>query len=146
MNFFDISFWQGFLSNLLATLIGAFVGIYLALQVDRRKESSTEKEKNAKILQVLSVELNENRLKISMWNEAGKDDESMTTMGALLSDEIWNTFSDGGELQWIKDPFLLSELAFTYAEIKRIKYLSDKYLHLVGLHKDTKLRKDISNE
>lgn len=146
MNFFDFSFWQNFGSNLLATLIGVVIGIPIALLINRWGESIAEREKKGKILRLLSTELNENRRVVFEWKEAGSDDESMTTIGALMGDEVWNAFSDGGELQWIKDPLLLGDLAFTYAEIRRLKYLSDKYLALISLDRDTELSRDIANQ
>jgi hypothetical protein len=48
-------------------------------------------------------------------------------LNALLKDNIWRTFSDGGELQWIKNPEVLSSLSEAYYFVGAIKYLSDKY-------------------
>lgn len=146
MQYFDFSFWQNFGSNFLATIIGVALGIPIAFWINRRVETTNESERKEKILQVLSVELNENLRVVSEWQRAGKEDQEMTTIGARMSDEVWNTLSDGGELQWIKDPVLLSGLAFTYAEIKRIKYLSDKYLSLIGSNSQKKFLRDLSNE
>lgn len=49
-------------------------------------------------------------------------------MGLKLRDEVWEAFSDGGELAWIRDAALLATLADVYGKIKRIKYLTDKYV------------------
>ena len=35
----------------------------------------------------------------------------------MLRDEVWKAFSDGGELQWIRDPVLLTHLANLYGTL-----------------------------
>lgn len=129
MNLFDFSFWQSFLANLLATVVGVAIGIPVAFWINRRVEANIEKEKTAKIFDSLVAELGENLTLLVRWNEHGEYNWQLTTIGAKMSDEIWNAFSDGGELEWIKEPWVLGELAAAYAEVKLIKYLSDKYLN-----------------
>ncbi len=133
MNFFEISFWQGFAGNLFATLIGVIVGIPIAFWINNQVETKTEQEKKAKILKLLSVELSSNRSLLIEWEEDRNSSSPKKMYGALLSDEVWNAFSDGGELQWIKNTELLSLLATSYGEIKRIKYLYESYLHWKAL-------------
>jgi ABC-type spermidine/putrescine transport system permease subunit I len=48
MNFFDFSFWQNFVSNLLATIIGVALGIPVAFWINRRVGDITEKKKERK--------------------------------------------------------------------------------------------------
>jgi hypothetical protein len=133
MDFFNVSFWQGFVGNLLATILGVAAGIPIAFWINRRVESETEKEKREKILYNLLLELEENHQIITRWQESKDVGPSKEMYGALLSDEVWNTFSDGGELQWIKDKSLVGWLAWTYSDIKRTKYLYDSYLHWQSL-------------
>ena len=128
MNFFDISFWQNFGSNLLATLIGVALGIPVAFWISRQAEATTEHEKKKKILEQLSPEIEFNRTTISTWKDQGELGWTLTTVGLKLRDEIWEAFSDGGELAWIRDATLLANLADVYGKIKRIKYLTDKYV------------------
>jgi len=55
MCFFDITFWQDFVSNGLATLLGALVGIPIALWIDRsisrRQEAEEASKKQAIVAQ-----------------------------------------------------------------------------------------------
>ena len=48
MNFFDFSFWQNFVSNALATFLGAIFGIPIALLLSRYQEKIAEKERKSK--------------------------------------------------------------------------------------------------
>ena len=133
--FFDFSFWQGFVGNLLATIVGVGIGIPVAFWINKRVGATTEKEKKSKILLSLSDELSENLRYLDIWPE---DIHEMTKyinpdwiVGSCmkLGDEVWNAFSDGGELEWITDTVLLKELANVYGTIKRIKYFGDLYLN-----------------
>ena|SRR5689334_3493052 len=62
----------------------------------------------------------------------------MAYVGLSLADETWKSFSDGGELQWLKDPGLLTILAGTYARIGYVRSLSEKYFDLVAVRKTFK--------
>jgi len=42
--------------------------------------------------------------------------------------ESWDSFSDGGELQWINDPELLHHLSDAYAEINHFAFIFEKYV------------------
>jgi hypothetical protein len=123
MHFFDIPFWQGFIGNLFATIIGVIVGIPVAFWINKRVEVSTEREKKKKILVMLSTELTQNKDVLVYWQERKQDYYEGKRYGALLRDEIWHAFSDGGEIQWIKDMTLLGAIANAYGEVKHIKYL-----------------------
>jgi hypothetical protein len=48
MDLFNVSFWQGFLGNLLATIIGVAVGIPVAFWINRRVETLTQQEMKEK--------------------------------------------------------------------------------------------------
>ncbi len=127
MEFFSLSFWQGFVGNLFATIIGVIVGIPIAFWISGKVESRTEKEKKQKILGILAKELNQVRDSILEFNrnpESGK----RVPLGFTMPIETWRAFSDGGELQWIKDTSLLVQLASTYELINHFKFLSQQYL------------------
>lgn len=134
MDFFDFSFWQSFVSNLFSTIIGVALGIPVAFWISRQVESVNEKEKRQKTLIALRIELNHIDMRVSNWIESStgvSKDIDMANIGISLSDETWKAFSDGGELQWIKNPLILDALAGMYSEIARIKLLSDRYFTLL---------------
>jgi len=127
MNFFDFSFWQNFLSNLLATIIGVALGIPAALWINRVVENRTTKERVEKIIRLLKDELSRNEVSLSnldgnlprVVHEAGN-------ISAQLRVELWKVYSDGGELQWVKDHVLVSMLAGTYFAIRAVMTLADR--------------------
>ncbi len=133
MDFFDTSFWQNFVSNALATFVGAVVGIPIALWLNRHQEKSSEKERKEKILRLLQEELTINLGHLSEWNKTRHKERYANIIGPFLRDESWMGFSDGGELEWIKDPALLSELANAYSYIRLLQQLTERYFNLVHL-------------
>jgi len=131
--FFSISFclayslltsdpWD-FWNNLVATLIGIAIGIPVGLFVNRRQTEQEEEKRSriegeqrkkhvTKIISLLQSELSEglrglrrirDRSRIDTWIEFDP-----------IKVELWQAFSDGGELQWIDDPDLLNTLAAAY--------------------------------
>jgi hypothetical protein len=129
MNFFDLNFWQGFVGNLFATVIGVIIGIPIAFWINRRAEIAIEVEKTDKVIKLLGMELHENYCHIIDVRNPITNDETiieLATLGPTLKDELWSTFSDGGELQWVKRPAVIGAFAQIYGEIKTIKYLADK--------------------
>jgi len=138
MNFFDFSFWQDFVSNAFATFLGAIVGIPIALWLSRYQEKAIEKERKSKIKQLLREELLENLSILSGWEKADyrKKNRDIHSIGPVLKDESWKAFSDGGDLEWIKDPTLLSNLADAYYHVRIIRQISDRYLNIIYLGGD----------
>jgi hypothetical protein len=131
VNFFDFSFWQSFVSNFLATIIGVGLGIPAALLINRWIESRTEKERKKKILSVIKVELYENLTVLNSWLKEGAKKVEVLQLTAMLKDESWTAFSDGGELEWIKDPYLLAEFSDAFSTIRSIKLIADRYFKLI---------------
>ena len=131
MNFFDTSFWQNFISNALATFLGAIIGIPIALGLNRHQEKTSEKERKEKILSLLFEELLVNLGQLSGWDKAKNKRTQTIIIGPFLRDESWKAFSDGGELEWIKNPKLISEIANAYSYIRLIQQLSERYLSLL---------------
>jgi hypothetical protein len=127
--FFDLNFWQGFIGNLLATIIGVVIGIPIAFGINRRAEDIIEREKTEKVIMLLGLELYENYCNIVDVRNPRTNNETvieLATLGPILKDEAWNTFSDGGELQWVKRLAVIGAFAQVYGEIRTIKYLADK--------------------
>jgi hypothetical protein len=63
------------------------------------------------------------------WGATGeRDGADMIALVVSISDESWRAFADGGELQWLKEPNLLTKLSRPYAQIKTVKYIADKYI------------------
>jgi hypothetical protein len=127
--FFDLNFWQGFAGNLLATIIGVIIGIPIAFWINRRAENIIEREKTEKAIRLLGMELYENYCQIVDARNPRTNDETvieLVTLGSTLKDEVWNTFSDGGEFQWVKRLAVAGSFTQVYGEIKTIKYLADK--------------------
>ena len=135
MHFFDISFWQNFVSNALATFVGAVIGIPVALWLSKYQEQTSEKERKKKILSLLQEELMINLTLVSGIKHREDKEFEYSIIGPFLRDESWNAFSDGGELEWIKDPKLLSDLANSYDYIRSLRQLSQRYFDIsISLH------------
>lgn len=136
MDFFDLAFWQSVVSNFCATIVGAFLGVFLALIFDKRREKSTEKKQKSKILKMLHDELVYNQKIIKVYNMKFEQADSVEirnytwTMDANLKVEAWQSFSDSGDLQWINDPDLLRKISDAYHFIGSVSTLSEKYFQL----------------
>ena len=118
--FFDITFLQ----SIIATGIGVILGIPAALWVNSLIDKASELERKRKVLTVLKNELFADKLII---DEAGKYQVNEGfILPLLLRTETWKAFSDGGDLQWIKDPELLGTLSETYHEISSLARLSNE--------------------
>jgi hypothetical protein len=71
---------------------------------------------------MLSFELGYNKAILGSWLETKDPEVWMSLMyGTMLKDESWNAFSLGGELQWIKDPVLLTYIADVYGDVREIR-------------------------
>jgi hypothetical protein len=140
MDFFTTSFWQSFLSNALATFLGAVIGIPIALLLNKYQEKASEFERKRKILSLLKEELLINLTQISAWNKNPNKHIETNVIGPFLRNESWKAFSDGGELKWIKNPILLSELARAYSHIRTLQELSERYINLFYIAHDENTR------
>jgi len=125
MCFFDFAFWQDFVANSLATLLGVGAGIPIALWINNLLEQSSEKEHKQKILHLLCDELEYNSKILSSWITTGAKKEDVEILVLELKHEVWSAFSDGGETQWIKDPILLGKLANVFFDIKALLNLAE---------------------
>ena len=126
MNFFDFSFWQNFGSNLLATVVGVALGIPIAFWINRRVKDITDKEKRTKIATSLARELDVNRSFLENWLDRLREEDQNFGLSAIwLDDDVWKALSDGGDLQWVKDPFLVGRIARAYGAIGHVKYIAN---------------------
>jgi hypothetical protein len=128
MHFFDLVFWQQLVANVIATFIAVALGVPVALWLSRWQSSDTEKEKKHKILSLVLEELGSNSIAETNWRTGNQDDMQTGTLYLKLHTEVWQAFSDGGELQWIKDLDLVYSVADTYAKISAVQSLSEKFL------------------
>ena len=123
-------FWLNTLSNFIATLVGIGIGLPLALWLDRIARARNETDRLAeakkrahKILTLLDSELQKNQQYIGQFHEDVANNFFPVRM------KLWNAFSDGGEIQWIDDPDLLSQLSDSYAQIGRFDQIFQEYTH-----------------
>lgn len=120
-------FWEQFWPQLIATLFGVGVGIPAGVALNRLIEGITENEKREKILSLLKVELELNLSELVAWKSRASGDLVAGILGVKLNDEAWSAFSEGGELQWIKDPSILFALSNAYFELKAVQNYSKKH-------------------
>ena len=136
MDFFNSPFWQSFVSNLCATIIGVGLGIPVALFINGLIEKKTRRERKNKILQVLLDETKENSVCLELWGGPQDFSKIRSVRNGILNlcvslyTESWDAFSNGGELGWINDPFLLNTLATSYNKVSGIKFLANRYFDL----------------
>ncbi len=130
------------MGNLFATMVGALIGILIALEINRQQEETQdrkeaevreneEQNRKSKILKLLKGELEYNRQLLSERQSSKGDEKTRNVSLPKLKDELWNAFSDGGELQWVKDLQLLDFIATAYYHIRTIIFLEDKYFEAV---------------
>lgn len=131
MNFLDFPFWQSFVSNLGATLIGAGLGIPIAFWINRKIEDVTAKERRKKIYSVLYEDLKDNQERLYTWMIEERKIQDIMELVTSLRDELWFSLSDSGELEWIRDPNLMRDLSYTYCDIRSIKSLGSLYFQLI---------------
>lgn len=121
------SFIQDFGANWLATFLGIVIGVPLALWVNGYQEKNTEIGRKKKILSSLYNELEYCKLELDRLIDEEVIKTESGTLSSVLRNEIWNAYSDGGELEWIRDVSLLAQIADSYYSIRAISSLADKY-------------------
>jgi len=141
----SLSFLDGFMGNWLATILGLGFGIPIGLEVERFQSQKETRNRKLKILELTKNELEFNHGLISK-NWAGKDPlERGSFIGGNLKDELWNAFSDGGEIEWINNVELLDKIADAYYHIRQLSVLSQK-LYSASLITTRSLSHDIANK
>ena len=122
-----MEFWVQFWPQLAATVIGVFLGGWVALYLNRYQEKLLQKEKMRKMLVPLRRELKLNQDTLSQIRTGDFDFRESPN----LRNATWKAFSAGGELEWIMDPDLLEVIAIAYHEVDRIiKVIEHHVKHL----------------
>jgi len=107
------------------------------LWLNDHQEGRIEREKKRKILNLIMSELTPNVQFLETWQADRATEMDVGTLCLKIHDEVWQAFSDGGELEWIKDPYLVHGMAEAYARIRSVKLLSEKALDIVTYRKSS---------
>lgn len=120
-------YWDGAIGNWLATMLGIIGGIPIALEINRftlrleeKKKLDEAKQKNRDILLLIRQELifNIGRLK-----------DRQSSPDALQRHpyqvDVWEAFSDSGEIKWISNMQLLNRIASAYSIIKIERFIEN---------------------
>lgn len=136
LDFYTIDFWQNAVSNFIATLLGLLFGIPIALwindiqhrileEVEHAKTKNEAHQRKSKILISLKKELEKNLEIYRLYQKHRVLTENTFTdiyyTSTLPSLEVWKSFSDGGELEWLDDAELLGSLASAYHSIQLVR-------------------------
>jgi len=160
----DQAFRDSALGNWFATVLGVIVGIPIALEINRRQQLAQDKRmskgredeeliRKNKILTLVKKELEFNRdiLGNRQPQKARAARFEITLNGSNvavngLKDELWNSFSDGGELQWIKDLDLLDAISTAYYQIRIVMRLEGRYLKALDFSSSSVHTSDLARE
>jgi hypothetical protein len=136
------SFWFDFLSNLFATVLGIIIGVPTSILINNFQNAKEGNERKIKIKKLLHDELLINQIHISSWKNSENRNYEALTLHAIIRTELWSTFSDGGELEWINDLDVLNALSDVYFALNSICSISKMIFELESsAHKS----RDISN-
>jgi hypothetical protein len=120
-----------FVSDLLATIIGAGLALYGALWLDRKTNARNEEagvidtiRRANRVLTLISGELKSNLLALE------QIDDNVTSTYRQVKVESWQALSDGGELRPIDDPQLLAVVSNAYADIRHFVLLYQKFFDM----------------
>jgi hypothetical protein len=112
-----------FFTELIAGLVGIFVGTLAALAVERFKERSQNRRRARTVLRSLARELGENQRTLQAVRPAYAD----TSFGKsfYVGTVAWETAQAGGDLPAIVGVELADAIAAQYAFLVRIRYYVD---------------------
>lgn len=125
--------WQDFLPNFLATMLGAIVGIPIAIGINNQQETKKELAQKEKIIPILKEELFVNLGHLSSWQKSNSQKLETVYSSIFLEDSAWSAFSDSGELEFIKDVEVLKKISHAYNTVRTVKELSERYMELIHL-------------
>ncbi|MBN2266891.1 MAG: hypothetical protein JW725_00930 [Candidatus Babeliaceae bacterium] len=131
--FLGSSTWQDFLPNFLATMLGAIVGIPIAISINNQQEAKKDRIQKDKIVPLLREELLVDFGHLASWQKSNFQKLETVYTGIFLEDSAWKAFSDSGELAFIKDPELLKKISHAYSSMSILKLLSERYMDLAHL-------------
>lgn len=141
-HFDSISFQEGTMGNLFATILGLVVGVPIALEINRRQQEAEHaiilarseqegKQRKTKVLSLIRSELKSNKRDLIFRAKdvaaGGKRQVHVNT----LRDEMWSAFSDGGELHYVNSPELLALIAGAYYEIRTTIHLERRFMDAI---------------
>lgn len=125
--------WQDFLPNFLATMLGAIIGIPIAIGISNQQETKREQAQKEKIIPILKEELFVNLGHLSSWQKSNSQKLETVYSSIFLEDSAWSAFSDSGELEFIKDVEVLKKISHAYNTVRTVKELSERYMELIHL-------------
>lgn len=136
------NFQEGAMGNLFATILGIAVGIPIAMEVNRWQQSAQnassltakieeELKRKTKVLSLIKSELHKNLDDVLARRQQIAAGGKRTVAAIPLRDELWSSFSDGGELQHVNNPDVLSSIASAYHHIRTTIYLEKEFLTAV---------------
>lgn len=112
-----------FWNNLVATVIGIAIGVPVGLLVNRtqvrqeeeRLEMGRNKEKAKRLTKIVGLLHNELSVGLASLNSIKSSCNVKNWTGHRpIKMELWQAFSDGGEIEWIDDPDLVDMIAAAY--------------------------------
>ena len=119
--------WENFLPNFLATMLGAIVGIPIAIGINNRQEANKERLQKEKIIPILREELLVNLTQLSSWQKSNSQKLETVYTSIFLEDSAWAAFSDSGELAFIKDIDILKKISHAYSTVRTVKQLAGRW-------------------
>jgi hypothetical protein len=127
-HFQDMEFIKSFISNALATIVGAICGLFIVLWVNDLERSRSKDENEAqmqasreKVVRVLIDDLQHNRDELQKHTSPKESDAFV--LRTTLKIESWKALSNGGELQAIRDPEVIHRLADMFDKTSSVIYL-----------------------
>jgi hypothetical protein len=140
-------FLEGAMGNLFATMLGVVVGIPVALQIAQHQQSAAEiasrqaavalaQARKHAVASHLLDELRSNRVQVLECRAPLENGAKRSVLTHPLRTELWQAFSDSGELQYINNPQVLALLAKAFHQTKataRMEQLLLELTHFPGL-------------
>ena len=115
--------WQVTVSALVATLVGVFA----ALEGERRLAASRDRADAKQALQMLRAELGENLEAARQISEQRLDLVAVVNALLKLRDEFWLAVARGGRVGLIRDLQLLEQIASAYDAVRNLRVLADLF-------------------
>jgi hypothetical protein len=136
---FDTAFRLNFLGNWTATMLGALVGIPIALALSKWQQSEQDRTQRERLEQdrakretfVLSSLREELRVNRDILQQMVEDQKVTPTTASIvgLRDVTWRVLSETGELKWVDDMFALLCISEVYYYIDTLIFLEKQYMH-----------------
>ena len=128
ISFFGLEFWQ----NLVTTILGAIIGILIALWLDRKSQRARKSQKTLQVLKLIHTSLEQN-LKLIKQLEQGSNIENLIPSYNL--DLVLMNSVSAIKYELIDNTELLGKIDWAHYQIQHISRLVDG-LWEVGLRHD----------